>query len=65
MKNYYYDLVQFRKALSRNHVQKVFLNNGEFWFYTRKGVISHKSDDVSKLYVWLVTVVGIEVDKRS
>lgn len=65
MKNYYYDLVNFHRALRRNNVKKVFLYGSEFWFYTQKGIISHKADDVDKLFVWLVTRAGIEVDRRN
>ena len=65
MKNYYYDLVNFHRALRRNDVKKVFLHGSEFWFYTRKGVISHKAEDVDKLFVWLVTKAGLEVDRRD
>lgn len=64
MKNYYYDLVNFRRAMRRNNVEKLFLYGTEFWFYTRKGIISHKADDVDKFVVWLVTH-GIEVDRRE
>lgn len=66
MKNYYYyDLKNFRRALRRNNIQKVFLSVTEFWFYTRKGVISYDalySDVVEKFSIWLVTY-GIELEK--
>ena len=38
MKNYYYDLQNFHRALRRNDVKKVFLHGDEFWFYTRKSL---------------------------
>ena len=62
MKNYYYDLQNFHRALRRNDVKKVFLHGNEFWFYTRKGVISHRSDEVDKLFIHFVTVFGLEVE---
>ena len=65
MKNYYYDLQNFHRALRRNNIQKVFLRVTEFWFYTRKGVISYDalySDSVEKFSIWLVTH-GIELEK--
>lgn len=67
MKNYYYDLQNFHRALRRNDVKKVFLHGSEFWFYTRKGVISYDAiykDSVDKFQVWLVTH-GVEVDVRE
>ena len=68
MKNYYYDLQNFYRALRRNNVKKVFLHGSEFWFYTRKGIISHRepcAEDVDKLFVYLVTTLGLEVDRRD
>lgn len=65
MKNYCYDLQNFRRALRRNNVQKVFLRVDEFWFYTRKGVISHKAEDVEKLRVWLVSTLGVKVYEKT
>lgn len=67
MKNYYYNFVDFHRALRRNNIQKVFLHGSEFWFYTRKGVISYdalNSDSVEKFSIWLDTH-GIELDKRG
>lgn len=65
MKNYYYDLQNFNRAIKRNCVQKLFLHGNEFWFYTRKGIISHKADDVDKLFVYFVTTLGLEIDRRD
>lgn len=65
MKNIYYTLPNFHKALRRNSVSYVYCNDvtDEFWFVTQKAIINYSakdSKDLEVLRIWFVTH-GIEV----
>lgn len=64
MINIYSPIQDFKRALRRNNVKKVFLYSNQFWFYTRKAVWSYQSVDVDKFIVWLHEN-NVAVDKRG
>lgn len=66
MKNIYYTLPNFHKALRRNNVNYVYCNDctDEFWFFTQKAIINYAakdSKDVEALRIWFTTH-GIELN---
>lgn len=64
MNNIYSPIQDFKRALRRNNVKKVFLYSNQFWFYTQKAVWSYQSVDVDKFIVWLHEN-NVAVDKRG
>lgn len=67
MKNIYVPIQDFKRALRRNKVSRVFLYSNQFWFYTQKAVWVYQSNDVDKFIVWLHEnniAVDIQVEIR-
>lgn len=58
MKDIYYTLPNFHKAVKRNNPKKVYFDDisDEFWFFTQKSVINYTADnskDSALLRDWL------------
>ena len=66
MKNLYYTLPYFHKAVKRNNPSRVYYDDisNEFWFFTQKAIINFSADNsriASQLRKWLENV-GVIVD---
>lgn len=64
MKNIYCPIQDFKKALRRNDIKKVFLYDNQFWFYTQKSVWCYQSKAIIKFIAWLEEN-NIKIDIRG